>query len=203
LSRTKSRVDILWLYGVMMRRAIIRFSAVVLLFLSLFVVLLPFSNAGWAMFSSVSGSEVPAAWSSSVELQTNIKGEVGYSVFQLKDGSIVLNTANQSCTFLVKIDSSNHLLWTKPIQIDQKRTILPRLLPALDGGYALAGIVDNIYTLVKTDSQGNIQWIKTFSSGAPINYFMSIIQTRDGGFAIAGFGEKVEEGLGWDLVCQN
>ena len=97
----------------------------------------------------------------------------------------------------MKIDSSNHLLWTKPIQIDQKKTILPRFLPTLDGGYALAGIVDNLYAIVKTDSQGNIEWTKKFSSGAPINYFMSIIQTQDGGFAIAGFGEKVEEGLGW------
>ncbi len=181
----------------MMRRAIVQLATIVLLLLSLSLVLFQFSDARWTLFSSVSGSEVPVAWYSPIELQTNITGEAGYSVFQLKDGSLALNTANHSCTFLVKIDSSNHLLWTKPIQIDQKRTILSRFLPTLDGGFALAGIVDNMYTIVKTDSQGNIQWVKTYSSGAPINYFMSIIQTRDGGFAIAGFGEKVEEGLGW------
>lgn len=180
-----------------MKTAIIKSATTVLLLLSLSAVFLPFANAGWVRLSSVSESEVPDNWSSPIELQTNLKGVAGYSVFQLADGSLVLNTVNQSCTFLVKIDSANHLLWTKPIQIEQKRTILPRLLPTLDGGYALAGIGDNMYVLVKTDSEGNIQWIKKFSSGAPINYFMSIIQTRDGGFAIAGFGEKVEEGLGW------
>jgi hypothetical protein len=175
----------------MMRKAIILLAVLVLLLLTLSAPLLSFANADWVL-----GKEVPFALSSPVELQANLPGEAGYSIFQLADGSLVLNTANQSCTFLVKLDSSNHLLWTKPIQIDQKSTVLPRFLPTRDGGYVLAGIVDNMYALVKTDSQGNVQWTKMFSSGAPVNFFMSIIQTRDGGFAIAGFGEKVEEGLG-------
>ncbi len=181
----------------MMRRAIVGLAAVVLLTLTLSAILFPIVKSENSSSISASTSQVPASWSSPVELQTNITGEAGYSVFQLSDGSLILNTASQTCTFLVKLDSSNHLLWTKPIQIDQKKTILPRLLPTREGGYVLAGIVDNLYALVKTDSQGNIQWTKMFSSGAPINYFMSIIQTKDGGFALAGFGEKVEEGLGW------
>jgi hypothetical protein len=160
----------------------------------LITVLLVSALSGIAL--TVLESEIPVALSPPVVLQTNLMGEAGYSVFQLADGSLVLNTANQSCTFLVKLDSSNHLLWTKTIRIGQENTVLSRLLPTSDGGYALAGIVDNMYVLVKTDSQGNIQWTKMFSSGAPINYFMSIIQTSDGGFAIAGFGEKAEEGLG-------
>ncbi|HUK84517.1 MAG TPA: hypothetical protein VLU95_01505 [Candidatus Acidoferrum sp.] len=135
--------------------------------------------------------------SSPIEVRTNLTGEAGYSVFQLVDGSLILNTADQNCTYLIKIDSSNHLLWTKTIQIDQKTTVLSRLLPTSDGGYVLAGIVDNFYSLVKTNSLGNVQWTKMFSSGAPVNYFMSITQTNDGGFAIAGFGEKVEESEGW------
>jgi hypothetical protein len=153
-------------------------------------------SASSAIALAVLGTESSAALSSPVELQANLPGENGYSVFQLADGSLVLNTANQSCTFLVKLDSSNHLSWTRTIQINQENTVLPRLLPTIDGGYVLAGIVNNTCTLVKTDSLGNIQWIKTFSPGAPINYFMSIIQTRDGSFAIAGFGEQVQEGLG-------
>ena len=143
----------------------------------------------------VLGAEPSAALSSPVVLQTNLLGEAGYSVFQLADGSLVLNTANQTCTFLVKLDSSYHVLWTKTIRIGQENTVLSCLLPTSDGGYVLAGIVDNMYVLVKTDAQGNIQWTKTFSSGAPINYLMSIIQTIDGGFAIAGFAEK-EDGSG-------
>jgi len=131
------------------------------------------------------------------ELKTNFAGTVGCSVFQLADGSYVLNTVNKSSTFIVKLDSSFNPLWTKTIKIGQENTVLQRFLPTSDGGFALGGVINNNYVLVKTDSQGNIQWIHTFNSGAPINYLRAIIQTGDGGFAIAGFGEPVEEGLGW------
>ena len=160
----------------------------------LIAVLLVSALSGVAL--TVLGAETPVMLSSPVELQTNLAGEMGYCVFQLADGSLVLNAANQSCTFLIKLDSSNHVLWTRTIRIGQENTNLTRLLPTSDGGFALAGLVDNMYVLVKTDFQGNIQWTKMFSSGAPVNYFMSIIQTSDGGFAMAGFGEKVLEGLG-------
>ncbi len=167
----------------MIRKVIVLLAVIVLVFLALSVV--------WLSFAASSPLSSP------IELQTDLPGEFGYSVYQLTDGSLVLNTANSTCTFLVKLDSSNQLLWAKPIQINPTITVLPRLLPTAEGGFVLAGIVDNLYTIVKTDSEGNIEWTKTLSSGAPINYFMSIIQTKDGGFAVAGFGEPVEESLGW------
>ncbi len=167
----------------MVRKAIVVPVVFVLVFLALSVV--------WLVFLDNSPLSSP------VELQNNLPGEFGYSVYQLADSSLILNTSNQTCTFLVKLDSSNRLLWAKSFQIDPVNTTLTRLRPTADGGYVLAGIVDNLYTVVKTDSDGNITWTKTFSSGAPINYFQSIIQTRDGGFAIAGFGQLVDEGLGW------
>ena len=74
---------------------------------------------------------------------------------------------------------------------------LPRLLPSQDGGFLLAGIIDNQYVILKMDSNGNSQWTKSYSSGAPINYLMAIIQARDGGFALTGFGVPVVDGLGW------
>lgn len=177
-----------------MKKAIIRLMAAVLILLASSLVLFSFAIE---MPLVVSGAKISAVLSSPIELQTNLTGEAGYSILQLADGSLVLNAADQNCTYLIKIDSSNHVLWTRTIQIEQKTTVLSRLVPTSDGGYLLAGIVDNLYSLVKTDSQGNIQWTKTFSSGAPVNYLMSIIQTVDGGFAIAGFGEKVEESEGW------
>ena len=171
-----------------MRKTIFRLIVVVLILLA----------SSMALQSVVTGEPLAVSrLSSPVELQTNLSGEAGYSVFQLKDRSLVLNTADQNCTYLIKIDSSNHLLWTRTIQIETKSTVLSRLLPTNDGGYLLAGIVDNMYALVKTDSMGNILWTKMFSSGAPVNYFMSITQTSDGGYAIGGFGEKIEESEGW------
>lgn len=111
--------------------------------------------------------------------------------------ALFINTANDSQTFLAKLDSSYNPLWMKIIKINRQNTVLSHLVPTSDGGYALAGIVNNRYVLLKTNSKGDIQWISTFDSGAPINYLRAIIQTCDGGFAIAGFGEAVEEGLGW------
>ena len=160
----------------------------------LITVMLISALSGVAFASSEVGGS--SSLSSPVVLDSNLPGEMGYSVFHLADGSLVLNTSNQTCTFLVKLDSSNHLLWMQTIRIGQDLTNLTRLLPTSDGGYMLAGLVNNICTLVKTDSHGNIQWIKMFSSGAQVNYFMAIIQTRDGGFAIADFGEPNVEGLG-------
>lgn len=166
-----------------MRKTIVLSVVIVLVFLMLSVVWLAFADS--------------SPVSSPVELQNNLPGEFGYSVYLLADGSLILNTSNQTCTFLVKLDSSNQVLWSKPIIIDPANTTLPRLRPTTDGGFVLAGIIDNLYTVVKTDSDGNTTWTKTYSSGAPINYFQSIIQTHDGGFAIAGFGQLVDEGLGW------
>lgn len=138
-----------------------------------------------------------SALSAPAKLQADLPGVVGYSVYQFGDGSLVLNSVNQTCTFLTKLDPNYRLLWTQPIETSQNGTILPRLLALCDGGFLLAGIVDNQYTLLKTDSQGNIQWTQIYSSGAPKNYFMSIIETSDGGFALAGFGEPAEDSLGW------
>ena len=167
----------------MVRKGIILQVIIFLLFLALNVVWLNFADS--------------APLSTPLELQNNLPGEFGYSVYQLTDGSLILNTSNQTCTFLVKLDSLNQLMWIKTFQIDPINTILSRLQPTADGGFVLAGIVDNLYTVIKTDSDGNTSWTKTYNSGAPINYFQSIIQTRDGGFAIAGFGQLVDEGLGW------
>ena len=167
----------------MVRKTIVLSVVAVLIVLAL--------STAWVAFADSSPLSAPK------ELQTNLQGTFGYSVYQLADGSLILNTANGTCTFLVKLDSSNQVLWSKTIQIDPANTTLPRLRPTADGGFVLAGIMDNLFTVVKTDSEGNIEWTKTYNSGEPINYFQSIIQTSDGGFAIAGFSQLVDEGLGW------
>ncbi len=154
-----------------------------------------------AILLSTSAATLPA-WAAdnnapTIKWQRTLVGGDGYSVYQLSDGSFILSAANQSATFLIKLDSSGNLVWMQTIENGTVPTVLPYLVPTSDGGYALAGIMGNMYVLAKTDSQGKLLWIKLYSSGAPINYFRSIIQTSDGGFAIAGFGEKVEDGEGW------
>ncbi len=167
-----------------MRKTIVLSAVAVLIVLAL--------SMAWVAFADSS-----SPLSAPKIIQTNLPGTFGYSVYQLADGSLVLNTSNGTCTFLVKLDPSNQVAWSKPILIDPTNTTLPRLHPTADDGFVVAGILDNYYTVVKTDPDGNIQWTQKYSSGAPINYFQSIIQTQDGGYAIAGFGQLVDEGLGW------
>jgi hypothetical protein len=131
-----------------------------------------------------------------VQIGKDVPGVLGYCVFQLQDGSLIVNSANESCTFLTKLDSAYNLLWSRTINLSENTT-LPRLLVLRDGGFLLAGLIDNQYVLVKTDSNGNTEWAKSFISGAPINYLMAITQTGDGGYAMAGFGVPVVDGLGW------
>lgn len=131
-----------------------------------------------------------------IVISTEVPGEMGYCVYQLPDESLVVNSANETCTFLTKLDSKYQLLWSKPFSLNQPG-VLQRLVPLRDGGFLLAGIIDNQYALLKTDSEGNMQWTKSYSSGAPISYLMAIIQTRDDGFALVGFGVPVVDGLGW------
>jgi hypothetical protein len=136
-----------------------------------------------------------AALSAPVELNTELPGATGYCVYQLEDKSLVLNSANQSGTYLTKLDLNNHIIWTHLIQAGQ--TSLPRLVTLRDGGFLLGGVVDNRYVLVKTDSYGNMEWTKTLDSGAQVNYLMAIVESNDGGFALAGFGEPAEDSLGY------
>ncbi|MGD6850650.1 MAG: hypothetical protein ACQCN6_01155 [Candidatus Bathyarchaeia archaeon] len=147
--------------------------------------------------SGASENPTSQVLSAPVQLQDNLLGVVGYCVYQLDDGSIVLNSINQSCTFLTKLDTSYNVLWTRTFQVDGGNTALPRLVVTRDGGFLLAGLVNNRYVLVKTDSEGAIQWIESYSSGAPVNHFMAVIEVEEGGYALAGFGVPVEDGLGW------
>ena len=156
------------------RRTLWAASIVALLVSSLSLILLSGSTANVTSLSDP------------IQVSTDIPGVMGYCVYHLQDGNLIVNSANGSCTFLTKLDSAYHQLWSRPIIVNQNTT-LPRLVPLMDGGFLLAGVIDNQYVLVKTDSEGNLQWTKSFSSGAPINYLMSIIETGDGGYAMAGF----------------
>lgn len=147
-----------------------------------------------ALFLLDASIATAASLSDPVVISTEIPGLMGYCVYQLSDGSLVVNSANESCTFLTKLDSKYQLLWSKPV-INQSG--MQRLLPLRDGGFLLADVIDNQYVLLKTDSEGDIQWTESYSSGAQINYLLDIIQASDGGFAMAGFGVPVIDGLGW------
>ena len=92
--------------------------------------------------------------------------------------------------YIVKIDSSGSLQWSKTIggiSTDQGLSITQ----TSDGGYALSGktgtgVGNGDFYIVKLDSSGSLQWSKIIVNVNGDDEALSIIQTSDGGFAVAG-----------------
>jgi hypothetical protein len=130
-----------------------------------------------------------------VRMSSELPGAIGYSVYRLDDGNLVLNSSNESGTYLTKLNTRNQIVWTQLIHAGQEP--LMRLATLRDGGFLLGGIVSNLYVLVRTNSEGEVEWTGSFDSGAPVNYLMDIAEAGDGGYVMAGFGEPEIDGLGW------
>ena len=129
--------------------------------------------------------------------------ENGTSIVETKDGGfIAFGTTNSFGQgdydyYLVKLDASGSLLWSKAIggnSIEQSANIIP----TNDGGYILAGVTTSFGQgnydayLVKLDSTTNIQWTKTY--GGPNTDGGMVIQTNDGGYFIAGITNSFGQG---------
>jgi arginine repressor len=126
------------------------------------------------------------------------------SIIQSSDGAYVIaghtNSFSSSYDFyVVKIDSSGNVLWTKTIGgnlYDQAHSIIQ----SSDGGYIVVGITQSfgaggydVY-VAKIDSSGNVLWTKTIGGGSA-DVAMSITRSSDGGFAIAGYTQSFGAGL--------
>jgi hypothetical protein len=130
--------------------------------------------------------------------------DIAFSVVQSSDEGYVVVGGTQSFgaggwdIYVVKIDGSGNVQWTKTIggsDIDLAASIIQ----SSDGGYVVAGLTQSfgaggfdIY-VVKLDSSGNVQWTKTIG-GSSYEWANSIIQSSDGGYVIAGYTESFGEG---------
>ena len=89
------------------------------------------------------GSEAPA-----IQWQQVFEGTRGCSVLQTEDEGFLVTGANASASLLLRTDSSGNLLWIKAYQIGENEIFLPYLVQTEDGGYALAGTLENKFILV-------------------------------------------------------
>jgi hypothetical protein len=122
-----------------------------------------------------------------------------YSITQSSDGGYVVAGfttsfgAGKEDMYVVKLDSSGNVVWTKAIggsDGDEARSIIR----SSDGGYVVAGETGSFGSggdifVVKLDSSGNVQWAKTIgrsSWDSASSSASSIIQSSDGGYVIAG-----------------
>lgn len=113
---------------------------------------------------------------------------------------VYLNTAD---IFLTNLNPDGSILWQKSYAVIQYNAYyhVLRHEPTADGGFIIAGGVDNgcspsgssCYTrpmLIKTTSDGTVQWSKTYDCYASIfawgGWAFSVKQTTDGGYIVCG-----------------
>jgi len=124
------------------------------------------------------------------------KADVGTSLIQTSDGGYAIAGFTESFgagewdVYVVKLDASGNLQWTKTIG-GPKGDEGYSLIQTSDGGYVIAGYTNSfgagkadVY-VVKLDAKGNLQWTKTIG-GPESEIGNSLIQTSDGGYAITG-----------------
>jgi hypothetical protein len=134
--------------------------------------------------------------------------EEGKSLIQTSDGGYAIAGyttsfgAGSGDVYLVKLDATGNLQWTKTIGGPDGYQGTS-LIQTSDGGYAIAGTTGSfgpgegdVY-VVKLDANGNLQWTKTIG-GPETENGHSLIQTSDGGYAIAGLTNSFGAG-GWDV----
>ena len=131
--------------------------------------------------------------------------EEGWSVIATDDGGYILVGGTQSFgqgsddVYIVKLDSSGNLVWTKTIggsSVDKGTDIIQ----TTDGGFAVTGYTNSfghgnwdVY-VIKLDTGGNIKW-QIAIGGTESEEGTSIIQTRDGRyFVITGWTYSFGQG---------
>jgi len=124
------------------------------------------------------------------------KREWGSSLIQTSDGGYAIAGtttsfgAGQLDVYVVKLDASGNLQWTKTIGGPGDEGGIS-LIQTSDGGYGIAGYTnsfgaggEDVYVF-KLDANGNLQWTKTIG-GENDDRGFSLLQTSDDGYAIAG-----------------
>jgi uncharacterized delta-60 repeat protein len=176
-------------------------------------------DEAWSIIQSSDGGYVVAGWSDSfgaglrdfyvVKLDANgnvvwsktiwgIYGDGAHSIIQSSDGGYIVAGSTETFgaggwdIYLVKLDSSGNVQWTKtiggPAFLDDALSIIQ----SSDGGYVVAGGIQSFGAggpdmyVVKLDSVGNVQWTKTIG-GSGWDGAFSIIQSSDGGYVVAGY----------------
>ena len=133
----------------------------------------------------------------------------GGPLIQTSDGGYAIASYTESFgagkmdVYVIKLDASGNLQWTKTIGGKKEDMGLMSLIQTSDGGYAIAGSTRSFGTgewdvyVVKLDAKGNLQWTKTIG-GKKEDVGTSLIQTSDGGYAIAGSTRSFGTGE-WDV----
>jgi hypothetical protein len=135
--------------------------------------------------------------------------EEGHWVQQTSDGGycvVGLSDCNYDTEWgkiwLIKTDPNGFITWDKKFEGASRvgaETYGNSVQQTTDGGFIIAGLVDNQGCLLKTDSNGNEIWRKTPFLNDFSFFCFSASQTFDGGFIATGNGIIKTDGLGEEL----
>ena len=131
--------------------------------------------------------------------------ESAFSVIQTTDGGFLVvgdiwfDPYYAAGIYVVKLDSSGNLVWTKTVIGGFLKDEWGRsVIQTNDGGFVIAGSsntfsgeFEDVY-IVKLDSSGNLLWARTIGDNFGTDEAYSVIQTDDGGFLVAGYTYLVD-----------
>jgi hypothetical protein len=126
--------------------------------------------------------------------------DAAHSIIQTTDGGYAVAGYTSSFGaggndfYIVKLDGSGTLLWSKTVggTNDEPYFYRVSIIQTTDGGYVVAsstksfGAGENDFYIVKLDGSGTLLWSKTVG-GTSEDGAHSIIKTTDGGYAVAGY----------------
>ena len=133
----------------------------------------------------------------------------GYSVRQTSDDGYVIAGSTQSFgagnadMYVVRLDSSGDLLWTRTIggPADDEGLSVQQ---TSDDGFIVAGVTksfgqgdDDVYA-VKLDDQGDVQWTRIITGGVGEDRGYQVYQSSDSGYVIGGYMQPFGAGT-WDI----
>ena len=154
------------------------------------------SLAQAAIESSSYSEAAQLLWNKTISARNETAGQNILSrsvkIIQASDGGYVIAGGSNGSSggdwydwWLVKTDSNANVEWEKTFG-GPYNDYAYSVIQTSDGGFAIAGTMNDKTTVVKTDSAGNVQWSRTYSNGANVSNHASIIQTSDGRYAVAG-----------------
>jgi hypothetical protein len=163
-----------------------------------------FGAGGWDMYVVKLDSSGNVQWTKTIGGSLT---DIAFSIIQSSDGGYVVAGwtgsfgAGEYDFYVVKLDSSGNVVWTKTIG-GSLTDVAYSIIQSSDGGYVVAGYTQSfgaggadIY-VVKLDSSGNVVWTKTIG-GSYFDWAYSIIQSSDGGYIVAGgttsFGAGIDD----------
>ena len=120
--------------------------------------------------------------------------DCGRHICQTSDGGYIIVGETESYgggqieypdIYLLKIDSGGSQEWYRTFG-GPGMDIGYWVEPTMDGGFIIAGELDNCgdLVLIKTDSLGFDVWTRTFGAGCSVGF--CVRQTRDGGYIVSG-----------------